>query len=480
MCSHSVIQLINIGFSLSHKICFEDFSAQVPYGSRIALIGPNGSGKSTLLKILLGSFTASSGNLIIPQDVIFGYVPQIIQDFDNVSGGERFNKALSKALSIQPNILLLDEPTNHLDKYQRKSFLKMLQHFPGTVIFASHDVELLKSNVKILWHIHNEKIHIFSGDYENYMESLTQNKLSIEKEIKLLKQNKREMHDKLMKEQNRASQSRKKGERNIDRSKWPTVVSKTKAGRSNQTSDKIKAKLEVKKQYLIAQLAEKSQQEEIKPIFNLNQYSDKTRTLVCLHEASVGYKPDEMLIEKINLSLHSSQKIALSGNNGSGKSTLVKAILGRATSKLIQAGSWHCPKTEEIGYLDQHYENLFPNETIFDLLKTNAPTLGDRQLREHLARFLFRKNKEIDLKIKYLSGGERVRLSLALIAIKQPKLLILDEITNNVDMITREHIIQVLKCYPGAMIVISHDEDFLRKIEISDRYLIENGELKQE
>lgn len=247
MHSHSLIQLINIGFSLSHKTCFEEFSAQVPYGSRIGLIGSNGSGKSTLLKMLFGSFVIDSGALTIPKDVMFGYVPQIIQDFDNFSGGERFNKALSQTLSLQPNILLLDEPTNHLDKYQRKSLFKMLQHFTGTVILASHDIDLLKSTVNILWHIDNGKVNIFSGDYHDYIESLTSHRLSIEKEMRLLKQQKIHMHDMLMKEQNRAAKSRATGKKNISQRKWPTVVSKTKAGRSNKTTDKIKSNLEEKK-----------------------------------------------------------------------------------------------------------------------------------------------------------------------------------------------------------------------------------------
>lgn len=475
---HSLIQLINISFSLPHKICFEDFNAQIPYGSRIALIGSNGSGKSTLLKILFGCFTAYRGELKVPQDVIFGYVPQIIQGFDNLSGAEQFNKTLSKALRIKPNVLLLDEPTNHLDKYHRKSFLRMLQHFPGTVLLASHDIELLKTSVNILWHIDNGNIRIFSGHYEDYIESLTHNQLSIEKEIRLLTKQKIHMHDKLMKEQNRATKSRQKGEKNIAKRKWPTVVSKTKAGRSNETSNKITSGLEDKKQRLIGKLTEIKHPEAIKPKFNLYAHHQKSGLLICLHEASIGFLHHMPLIKKINLALNVGEKIAINGNNGSGKSTLVKAILDY--EHIIKTGNWFCPKREEIAYLDQHYENLCPNETVFNLLKKNAPYLKDREFREHLALFLFRKNEEVNIEIRCLSGGEKARLSLALIAINLPKILILDEITNNVDIITREHIIQVLKTYPGAMIVISHDEDFLRKIDISDTYIIKSGRLEKE
>lgn len=192
--------------------------------------------------------------------------------------------------------------------------------------------------------------------------------------------------------------------------------------------------------------------------------------MVCINDASVGYAQNAPLIKEINVLLNAGERIAIKGNNGSGKSTFIKAMLGYES--VIKTGNWFCPKKNEIGYLDQHYENLFANEAVFDFLKRNVPSIEDRQLREHLAHFLFRKNKEVELEIKYLSSGEKVRLSLALIAIKPPKLLILDEMTNNVDIMTREHIIQVLKDYPGAMIVISHDEDFLKKINISYGYMI--------
>ncbi|MFA6037549.1 MAG: ATP-binding cassette domain-containing protein [Legionellales bacterium] len=101
---HEVIQLKNISLSFPHKVCFTDFSVEVPYGSRIAIIGRNGSGKSSLLKMLLE---------IASKDIRVGYVPQIVEDFASLSGGQRFNAVLSQALSIDPDLLLLDEPTNH-------------------------------------------------------------------------------------------------------------------------------------------------------------------------------------------------------------------------------------------------------------------------------------------------------------------------------------------------------------------------------
>lgn len=157
MMIHKPIQITNLELSFFHKTCFQDFSIQVNYGVRIAIIGRNGSGKSTLLKILLGTFKATSGYIKVPEDVVFGYVPQIIDEFCNLSGGQRLNQAMTHALSLDPNVLLLDEPTNHLDSRNRKSLMRMLSNYLGTLIIVSHDTELLRNCVDTLWHIDNGK-----------------------------------------------------------------------------------------------------------------------------------------------------------------------------------------------------------------------------------------------------------------------------------------------------------------------------------
>jgi ATPase subunit of ABC transporter with duplicated ATPase domains len=129
----------------------------------------------------------------------------------------------------------------------------------------------------------------------------------------------------------------------------------------------------------------------------------------------------------------------------------------------------------DIGYLDQHYGTLSPKKSVLETIADLVPTWSHAEIRRHLNDFLFRKNAEVNALVATLSGGEKVRLTLAQIAAKTPQLLILDEITNNLDLETREHVIQVLKEYPGSMIVISHDEDFLHAIDIQSWYEVKNG-----
>lgn len=471
---HSPIQLQDIALSFPHKICFEGLSTQLHYGSRIAIIGENGCGKSTLLKILQGRVAPSSGTIKIPDNVCTGYVPQVIEQFESLSGGQRFKKAFTQALSVDPNLLMLDEPSNHLDLANRKSLMRLLKSFPGTLVLVSHDITLLRYCVDTLWYIDNGQVHLFSGNYDDLMREITIRRSSIEEEIISLNRQKKNLHQALMKEQNRASKSRIKGEKNIDNRKWPTIVSKAKVSRASETSNRKKANIVHKRQALSVRLIDLCLPEIINPKFSLSAQEAGSRALVAISAASVGYS-DKILLHNLSLSITAQDRIAIMGDNGSGKSTLIKAILNDV--KITKSGNWYLPKPQDIGYLDQHYATLNPHKSVLETIQELAPTKNHTEIRSHLNDFLFRKNEEVYALVSTLSGGEKVRLTLAQIAMKIPKLLILDEVTNNLDLKTRDYVIQVLQKYSGAMIVISHDEDFLRAIKITCAYLIRNCSL---
>lgn len=468
---HSPLYLHNIGFSLPQKKCFEDFTTQIHFGSRIAVIGNNGCGKSTLLKMIQGLTEPTDGHIQIPVDTRLGYVPQIIDTFDTCSGSQKFNKALTQSLSASPNMLLLDEPTNHLDLSNRQSLLRMLHSFPGTLIIASHDVELLQTVPEVLWHIDQGKVHVFSGQYEDYRRERNIQRASIEQELSRLNRQKKDMHQCLMQEQERAKKSRLQGEKSITTSKWPTMVSHAKARRGAETAGRKKNAIQGKKDVLLERLCNLKQPEIIHPKFTLRPHNMGSKAVISICNGSVGY--DSVLLTSISLSLGSTERLAIKGNNGSGKSTLLKAILG--DEDLRHSGEWSVPKCDEIGYLDQHYQTLDPAQTVLETIQVLAPNWSHADIRQHLNDFLFRKNEEVHALVSTLSGGERVRLSFAQIAARTPKVLILDEITNNLDLETREHVIQVLKGYPGAMIVVSHDEDFLKAIQIQSFYEIKGS-----
>jgi len=372
---------------------------------------------------------------------------------------------------LSPDLLLLDEPTNHLDRYNRKSLMRMLRGFSGTLIIVSHDVELLRNCVDTLWHIDDGRVHIFTGDYNDYMREIKTKRAYIEQELSRLNRQKQDMHTALMKEQVRAAKSRSKGEKGIEQRKWPTIVSDTKARNAQETSGKKKSSINNKKQNLSDQLSELRLPEIIRPKFSLNAADVGSHILVSIIQGSVGYQDGITILNDISLSVGAGDRVAIIGDNGSGKSTLVKAILDH--SDVIKSGSWNMPKIQDIGCLDQHYASLDLKKSALEIIQNAAPNWTHAEVRHHLNDFLFRKNEEVNALVSSLSGGEKVRLSLAQIAAHSPKLLILDEVTNNLDLETRQHVIEVLKSYPGAMIVISHDEDFLNEIGVNERYELE-------
>lgn len=350
----------------------------------------------------------------------------------------------------------------------RQLLFQRIQEFSGTLIVVSHDAELLNRYINILWHIRENKIHEFYGNYQHYRDACESAYTSLQKEAGLLKRHKKSIHVSLMQEQQRAAKSKQKGEKSIGKRKWPTIGSSAKMARGVTTAVNKSSQLREKQSDLNDKLTQLYLPKIIKPIFELNAKQQSDRTLISIHQGSIAYVSNKPILSEINFSLTGNERVALCGDNGSGKSTFVKALV--SDPAVSREGEWLTPKNEEIGYLDQHYSSLIEDETVFDSIKKAVPDWLELKIRRHLTDFLFFNNEEVYAKVATLSGGERARLCLAQMAARSPALLILDEVTNNLDLETREHMIQVLESYPGALLVICHDDDFLLEIAITDYY----------
>lgn len=465
---HKPLRINRLTLSFPQKTCFQDFTTDIRHGSRIAIIGQNGSGKSSLLKLLSGEMDSYEGEVKHPADLVLAYVPQMVADYrTQLSGGQAFNRALSKALSRSPNLLLLDEPTNHLDKINRRALFKLLDNYRETLIIVSHDPQLLRQIVDTLWHIDNGRIRIFAGNYEDYCRELAIQHHVISKTISQLGLQQKKTHHKLMKEQERAKKRKIYGENKYDGDK---LALRSAQGRGQATANKNKKSIAAEKKSLLNQLAQFKRPDIIKPQFIFRAGQVNSNTLLSIRDGAVGY--DKPIIEAINFSLQGNERIAIAGGNGSGKTTFIKAIL---QANLRRSGDWHTPRLEDIGYIDQFYATLSNHHTAFITIQALKSNWTTQEIREHLNRFLFRKNEEINTLVCDLSGGEKARLCLAQIAASPPKLLVLDELCNNLDLVTREHIIQILKEFPAAILAISHDEDFLSAIGMDRFYQIENS-----
>ncbi len=462
---NKLIKLTNVGITFPTKTCFEDFTTLIQPGSRIAIIGPNGCGKTSLLKILQGDLSCSEGNMEVPAGTTFGYVPQIIDYFDQLSGGERVVSLFNQVLASDPDVLLLDEPTNHLDQTHRQSLIRAVNSFKGTILMVSHDPAFINSCSHIIWHMEDKQVHVFVGSYDNYCKDLQAKREALETQLDDLKKAKKDVHVALMKEQIRAKHSRQQGEKSIEQRKWAAIVADAKARRGEETSGSKRQHIRDQRQRIQEQLDELKMSAVISPNFSITAAEVSSKHIVSIIQGTLGYEAP--FLDQIYFDLAGNERIGILGNNGAGKSTFIKGILCDPAIQ-IRTGNWLVPKRESIGYMDQHYATLDATKTVWETLQSTIPNASGPHIRQLLSTFLFYSDRAIATPVAQLSGGEKVRLGLAQIAAKTPPLLILDEVTNNLDLPTREHVVQVLRAYPGAIIAISHDMDFLHSIEIVD------------
>ena len=458
-----ILKIRDISLQFASNICFENFSSQIIQGQKIAVIGNNGSGKSSLLKLLRNEIEPICGCIDFNSDLQIEYVDQIIECHTKLSGGERFNKEFFQKIELSPDLLMLDEPTNHLDLQNRESLISIINSLSCAVIFATHDKDLISQCAEVIWHIDKGVIHQFRGKFDEYIRKHENEKYKIELKLRELNRESCLAHNKLMQEQERAKKSKQYG-RNKYRGDKINLSSKKRKGET--TTGNRKAAISDYKNELREKMELIYEPKKIVPKFAFDQQKIRTdRNILEIRDGSIGYR--SIILKNISLQLAHNQRMAIKGRNGSGKTTLMKAIM--SDNQVFIQGEWITPQKKDIGYLDQFYKN-FIGITPFDEIKHNMPNASDSEIRQHLNCYLFRSNDQVYASIRTLSGGERARLSIAAIASRAFKLLVLDEPTNNIDMETASHLIDVLNNYSGSLIVISHDNNFLQQIGVESEY----------
>lgn len=467
----SVLHLQGLGLAYSHLPCFSNFNARLFAGQRVAIVGDNGSGKSSLLRLLSGALSPSEGRIEHAPGLRIGHLPQLLDEPAALSGGERVMHALTELLHEQPELLLLDEPSNHLDATRRRTLLRQLQAYPGCIVLVSHDVALMDRLCDTLWHIQPPELTQFQGRYSDYLQERTLQRQALEQQLGSLKRARQATHQALMQEQERASHARLRGAKSIEQRKWATVRSPTKLGRSNRTGVDHQAAIQAQQQSLAAAQMALAPAEVLRPRFQLPAAARSRACLLQISDGAAGHTAP--LFQQLCLRLGGGERLALVGDNGSGKSTLARALCG--DPRIQRSGNWELPPPAAVACLDQHYAHLPEALSVLETLQAAAPGWDQARLRHHLSDFLFRRNEAVQMPVRQLSGGERVRLALACIAARTPELLILDEPSNHLDQPTRQHLIEVLRAFPGAMLVISHDRGFLQEIGIEQSLSLRRG-----
>lgn len=458
----------NLSIGIDHEL-ISDINFGVSEFDRIGVIGQNGSGKTTLLRTIANLEEPFSGSYSVGG--LCYYIPQTHQ-ISTLSGGQQSFQVLKEGFLKSPDILLLDEPTNHLDIDAKQVLIDLIKNFKGAVICISHDVWFLEQITNRLWIINDGKIRNFTGSYREYKQELMRNEESRERQLEVVKKEKRKLELSRSREEVRSARSKREGKKQkLDRSKSRMEIGRKKmaaegvAGRNKKQLDEREEMIAEKMNVLVSR--------KKKRVSGTINTSESRGSLIRIKDAAL-YVQGKKILDNVSLDMQKGDRIAITGKNGSGKSALVKAILEKPGFELDPKP--YLNSSLRCEYLDQHYSIIDPDKSVVDNV-ANFSGASDERIRQHLSHFLFSDSREVLKKAKQLSGGMMARLAFVMLTIAPIDLLILDEPTNNLDIETVDAIKELLMEYRGGLIVISHDIDFVESLHVQRNYLVD-GVLK--
>jgi len=498
-----MLSVSNLSLIFGSRILFENIGFQLYEQEKIGLIGKNGVGKTSLFKILTEELNATTGDISKSNSYRIGMLAQFFtgdesltvkeetktvfkdhynkverlkelerlletdssedllnemadlhnyfslaisnpekdievtlkglgfkdEDFDKAvstfSGGWKMRIELAKLILANYDLILLDEPTNHLDIEAILWFEKFLQKYHGSFILISHDISFLNNTIKKVFDISNQKLNIYAGNYSKFIAEKAERRAILE-ETRKNQLKKLETTQKL-----------------VDR--FRAKASKAKMAKS------------LEKQIARTEIIE-VESEDIKA-FNLvfPEVKRSGREVVRTENLSKSYGENNVL-QNTNIVIERGDKVAFIGQNGTGKSTLLKILVDEVSAS---SGNVKIGAEVNMNYFAQDQADQLDNsKTPLEIIGDYAEPRFSTQLRSVLGAFLF-SGEDVDKKISVLSGGEKTRLAIACMMVKDANVIVLDEPTNHLDIYSKDVLKQAIQSYQGTVIVVSHDRDFL-------------------
>jgi ATP-binding cassette subfamily F protein uup len=472
----SYLQVDGLAKSFGDRLLFEGLSFGIDQGQRIGLIAKNGTGKSTLLNILAGKEDCDAGDIVFRRDLRVGYLEQgprfpsgltvlqavsgseneagqlkakqilsrlkinnFEQKIEELSGGQLKRVALARVLFAEPDLLILDEPTNHLDLEMTEWLEEYLIRSNLSLLMVTHDRYFLDRICTLIIEIDNCQLYQYRGNYNYYLEK------------------RQERMDAQNKDLERAN--------NLFRKELDWMRRQPQA-RATKAQARIDA---------FHDLEKKVQQGHLEGAVRLNVKASYIGNKI--FEAKHLFKRfgNIRIVEDFNYVFSRYEKLGIIGNNGTGKSTFIKMLLGEVAP---DRGEFEIGETVNFGYYSQDGLAFDERMKVIDVVQNIAEVIdlgGGQKLTasQFLQHFLFTPEKQHDF-VHKLSGGEKRRLYLCSVLIKNPNFLVLDEPTNDLDIITLNVLEEYLFSFKGCVIVVSHDRYFMDKVV--DHLLVFKGQ----
>ncbi len=342
------------------------------------------------------------------------------KDVTDLSGGQRTKVLLGKLLLEKPDILLLDEPTNYLDTEHIEWLKRYLNDYENAFILISHDIPFLNSVINLIYHMDNQELNRYVGDYDKFMEVYEMKKAQLEAAYN-------------------------KQQKEIADLKDFVARNKARVATRNMAMSRQK---KLDKMDVIELAAEKP-----KPEFHFKEARTPSRYIFQTSNLVIGY--DEPLSKPLNLEMERGQKVVLIGSNGIGKTTLLKSILGliKPLEGNVEQGDYL-----HIGYFEQEMDQSVETTCIEEIWK-DFPSLSQYEVRSALAKCGLT-TKHIESKVKVLSGGEQAKVRLCKLINRETNILLLDEPTNHLDVDAKAELKRALTEYKGSILMVCHEPDF--------------------